>query len=508
MTKVEIDKAHKPQQFKIQDEDLRIVAGWASVEIVDKQGDIVPVEVLERAMYDYMARGGDVFYGHHTLKVGKVVRWEVKNMSDGKKGVWIEVQLDRGEVADKVWQAIKDGRLVGFSIGGVGTEEKSKVKADDGTEHEVDIITSIELHDISIVESPANPEAVVEAVNYMAKQESRRPPKDWWDRCVGRAESFADNLEAFCGWLWYHGEAEGFGELRSAFGKSDADVFGALSQISKPFAGFKNFDACVKHMKDQGYSEDSAKRICGKLYWEHERGQKKKADESARNVYKPEDRIIIGENVPEREEELRPAEERKPAEKPVEDRINELIGRVDRLISILERQTRAGEDVDKGIREVRRSLTANDRIDIRKRLLRERLRKRLLEDRIASARRSNIEKASLLKTKIKLLKLERQVAELSKKVEELSGLKRLADQAVEASKPKEKVPEPEVSKAESVREKVEKVKVQGEVVQAEAQRPVEVSKSDSSDVKALFEKVSKGEFKAEDVVKLLRGERQ
>lgn len=502
MSQVAIGKAHKPQQFKIQDPDKRIVAGWASVEIVDKQGDIVPIDVIERAMYDYMARGGDVFYGHNTLKVGKVVRWEVKTLSDGTPGIWIEVQLDRGEVADRVWQAIKDGRLLGFSIGGVGTEEKKKIKSDDGTEREVDVITRLELHDISIVESPANPAAVVEAVNYMAKQEGRRPPKDWWDRCVGRAESFADDPEAFCGWLWYHGEEEGFGSLREAFGKSDEDVFSAFRMISKPFAGFRNFDECVKEMRGQGYDEDAARRICGKLYWEHERGRKKG---ETRNIYKPTKQEIHGETLSEEEREERPRRPaEKPAEKPVEspaeqDKLSELLGRIDRLISILERQVSAGEAVKQGINEVRRSderkLTLSDIVRIRRGMKGVRFG-------------GEIDRVALVKAKVKIAKLERDVEELRKKVEELSSkMRSYADEAVEASKPKEKVPEPEVSKAESVKAKVEAVKSQGEVVQAESQRPVDVSKSET-DVKALFEKVSKGELKAEEIVKILRGERQ
>jgi len=32
-----------------------------------------------------------------------------------------------------------------------------------------------------------------------------RPPEDWWDACIGRAQSFADVPEEFCGWLWASG---------------------------------------------------------------------------------------------------------------------------------------------------------------------------------------------------------------------------------------------------------------------------------------------------------------
>ncbi|MEM1684587.1 MAG: hypothetical protein QXU26_04195 [Thermofilaceae archaeon] len=49
--------------------------------------------------------------------------------------------------------------------------------------------------------------------------EDRRPPKRWWDNCISACHrhEIADDCNAFCGWLWYHGEEEGFGDVRRAF---------------------------------------------------------------------------------------------------------------------------------------------------------------------------------------------------------------------------------------------------------------------------------------------------
>lgn len=51
--------------------------------------------------------------------------------------------------------------------------------------------------------------------------EDERPPKRWWDRCIEACHKhdIADDCNAFCGWLWYHGEEEGtpFKEAREAF---------------------------------------------------------------------------------------------------------------------------------------------------------------------------------------------------------------------------------------------------------------------------------------------------
>jgi hypothetical protein len=182
------------QHLLISDPDKRIVAGFASVEVKDLQNDIVPVSVLERAMYDFMERGGTIIYGHSNMPVGKVLRWEVrKHPETGKPGLWVEAEIYRGVIpADQLWEEIKAGKMLGFSIGGVGKEEKVKIKSDDGKEEEADLITFLQLMEISIVEEPANPHARIEYVNYMAKG------NDDFSRCLGEAGK--DEVD-FCKWV-------------------------------------------------------------------------------------------------------------------------------------------------------------------------------------------------------------------------------------------------------------------------------------------------------------------
>lgn len=160
------------KQFEVQDEDERIIAGWCSVEIKDLQGDIVPVDELEKAMYKFMDRGGYIIYGHQNKPVGKVLRWEVKEHPELKRpGLWIVAKIHRGyAVDDAVWDMIKQGKLKGFSIGGAG-KVKTKLVKENGTQKEIKYIGDIQLMEISIVEKPANPYATIEHVNYFAKGE-------------------------------------------------------------------------------------------------------------------------------------------------------------------------------------------------------------------------------------------------------------------------------------------------------------------------------------------------
>lgn len=153
------------------DEDKRLVAGWASVEVKDLQGDIVPVAVLERAMYDLMSRGGVVMLEHSNVPVGRIVRWEVREHPEtGRPGLWVEVELYRGtDYADSVWGLVREGKLRGFSISGFGREEKQKEVEVGGQRVVADLVTDLELTEISLVGEPANQYARIEYVNMLAK---------------------------------------------------------------------------------------------------------------------------------------------------------------------------------------------------------------------------------------------------------------------------------------------------------------------------------------------------
>ena len=58
----------------------------------------------------------------------------------------------------------------------------------------------------------------IQANKTLAKDD--RPPKAWMDNCRTRAQSFADDPDAFCGDLWHHGPPE----KRDAFGKARTDL--------------------------------------------------------------------------------------------------------------------------------------------------------------------------------------------------------------------------------------------------------------------------------------------
>jgi hypothetical protein len=82
-----------------------------------------------------------------------------------------------------------------------------------------------------------------------------RPPSDWWDSCISKAQSFADDPTQYCGWLWVSGPEQ----LKSSFG--GASTKGGVIGISetKP----DKFALFVKQLVAEGYTEQQMKD-----YWD------------------------------------------------------------------------------------------------------------------------------------------------------------------------------------------------------------------------------------------------
>ncbi|WP_271024969.1 HK97 family phage prohead protease [Rhizobium sp. RCAM05973] len=120
------------------------IEGIASTESVDSDGEVVKAAAIEAAIPDFMRYGsGAMREMHQPLAAGTVDKAEVV---DGKT-------LISGTVVDPVAiTKVKTGVYKGFSIGGkvTGRDELNK-------KH----VTSVRLVEISLVDRPANPDAVI-----------------------------------------------------------------------------------------------------------------------------------------------------------------------------------------------------------------------------------------------------------------------------------------------------------------------------------------------------------
>jgi len=153
-----------PILLKGRSSDL-IVAGYASVEMVDKQGDLITKEALKDAFFRFMKSPGfrNVQLAHSNIQVGEVVpdytdtggrMW--KSEVD-ETGMFVVIKLrDDIEKAREVAAEIRKGNLKSFSIGGQAFE---RVNKNDGARGDYREIRRMELHEVTICEKGINPEA-------------------------------------------------------------------------------------------------------------------------------------------------------------------------------------------------------------------------------------------------------------------------------------------------------------------------------------------------------------
>ena len=142
-----------------------VVAGYASVELVDKQGDLITRGALRDAFDGFMKgdKYRNVQLAHSNIQVGEVIDNYID--SNGRMwksevddtGMFVVVQLRNDiEKAREVAAEIRKGNLRGFSIGGQAFKRVRKSDMEKGDYQE---ISKMELHEVTICEKGINPEA-------------------------------------------------------------------------------------------------------------------------------------------------------------------------------------------------------------------------------------------------------------------------------------------------------------------------------------------------------------
>ena len=140
--------------FSKVDKERRIVSGFASLDNVDRQMDIVTTEASMKAFENFR---GNIREMHQPLAVGKMVSFKQDKYfdSESKKfynGVFVSAYVSKG--AQDTWEKVLDGTLTGFSIG--GRMNKWDDAFDEKLDSQIRIIKDYDLVELSLVDSPAN----------------------------------------------------------------------------------------------------------------------------------------------------------------------------------------------------------------------------------------------------------------------------------------------------------------------------------------------------------------
>jgi len=136
------------------DAERRIVSGFATLDNVDRQGDIVLASASKAA---FEAFSGNVREMHDKIAAGRVVNFREQAYYDPAtekfyEGIYVDVYVSRG--AASTWEKVLDGTLTGFSIGGIVTEKEDVFDSELGAW--ISVIKAYVLAELSLVDAPAN----------------------------------------------------------------------------------------------------------------------------------------------------------------------------------------------------------------------------------------------------------------------------------------------------------------------------------------------------------------
>ena len=151
---VDGDNVRLSMPFAKVDAERRIVSGFATLDNLDKQNDIVTPEASLNAFKKFK---GNIREMHQPSAIGKMVSFKEDKYFDPEskkffKGIYVSAYISKG--AQDAWEKVLDGTYSGFSIGGRMNDcEKAY---DENLDKVVQIIKDYDLVELSLVDNPAN----------------------------------------------------------------------------------------------------------------------------------------------------------------------------------------------------------------------------------------------------------------------------------------------------------------------------------------------------------------
>ena len=148
------DNLRLSMPFSKVDKERRIVSGFATLDNVDRQDDIVTTDASLKAFAKFR---GNIREMHQPLAVGKMVAFKEDRYFDpeSKKfysGVYVSAYVSKG--AQDTWEKVLDGTLSGFSIGGRMNDWDDAY--DEKMDKSIRVIKEYDLVELSLVDTPAN----------------------------------------------------------------------------------------------------------------------------------------------------------------------------------------------------------------------------------------------------------------------------------------------------------------------------------------------------------------
>lgn len=148
------DNVRLSMPFSKVDQERRIVSGFATLDNIDKQGDIVTTDASKLAFSKFR---GNIREMHQPSAVGKMVSFKEDKYFDPEtkkfySGIYVSAYVSKG--AQDAWEKVLDGTYTGFSIG--GRMNKWDDAYDEKMDCSVRVIKDYDLVELSLVDNPAN----------------------------------------------------------------------------------------------------------------------------------------------------------------------------------------------------------------------------------------------------------------------------------------------------------------------------------------------------------------
>jgi phage head maturation protease/predicted nucleic acid-binding Zn-ribbon protein len=151
---VEGDSIRTSVEFSKINKQKRLISGWATIDNVDTENDVVTAEASVDAFN--RARGNLREMHKKDSAVGRIVSFKQKEFQapDGKtyNGIFVTARISEG--AENTWLKVLDGTLSGFSIGGEIVEAEETFNKDSGDK--IRKVTKYDLNELSVVDNPGN----------------------------------------------------------------------------------------------------------------------------------------------------------------------------------------------------------------------------------------------------------------------------------------------------------------------------------------------------------------
>jgi hypothetical protein len=140
----------------------RIIGGYSSVAVVDREGQKIPIAALRNAAAKFMqnifARPAMVF--HSDVQVGRVIpKWTNPDTGETLEtkvddiGWYTLVEIrDDIEIANKTWGEVERGNIRSFSIAGSSKDKLRKQEHGVGFEQ----VNELEIYETTLCETPVN----------------------------------------------------------------------------------------------------------------------------------------------------------------------------------------------------------------------------------------------------------------------------------------------------------------------------------------------------------------